>query len=45
MASKDVVKVFEAIGVGARVEIINKPLKVVLKEHAASDRLAQVFRD
>lgn len=45
MASKDVVKVFEAIDVGARVEILNKPLKVLIKEHAASDRLAQVFRD
>jgi L,D-transpeptidase catalytic domain len=45
MASKDVVKVFEAIDIGARVEILNKPMKVLLKEHAASDRLAQVFRD
>ena len=45
MASKDVVKVFEAIDIGARVEILNKPLKVLLREHAASDRLAQNFRD
>lgn len=45
MASKDVVKVFEAIDVGARVEILNKPLKVLIKEHAAGNRLAQVFRD
>lgn len=44
MASRDVVKVFEAIDVGARVEILNKPLKVLLKEHA-NDRLAQNFRD
>lgn len=45
MASKDVIKVFEAIDVGARVEILNKPLKVLLKEHAVTDRLAQNFRD
>ena len=45
MASKDVVKVFEAIAVGARVEILNKPLKVLLKEHASTDRFAQNFRD
>jgi lipoprotein-anchoring transpeptidase ErfK/SrfK len=44
MASKDVVKVFEAIDIGARVEILNKPLKVLLKEHS-TDRLAQLFRD
>lgn len=43
MASKDVVRVFEAIDVGARVEILNKPLKTVLKEHAG-DRLAQLLR-
>lgn len=45
MASKDVVRVFEAIDVGARVEILNKPLKILLKEHASTDRLAQNFRD
>ena len=43
MASKDVVRVFEAIDVGARVEILNKPLKTVLKEHAG-DRFAQLLR-
>jgi len=45
MASKDIVKVFEAIDIGARVEILDKPMKVLLKEHATSDRLAQLFRD
>lgn len=44
MASKDVVKLFESIDVGTKVEIINKPLKVLLKEHAAMDRLAQNLR-
>jgi len=43
MASKDVVRVFEAIDVGARVEILNKPLKTVLKEHAG-DRMALMLR-
>ncbi len=44
MASKDVVKVFETIDVGARVEILNKPLKVLLKEHSAALELAKNTR-
>lgn len=45
MASKDVVKVFEYVNVGTRVEILNKPLKACLKEYSTSVRLAQLFRD
>lgn len=44
MASKDVVKLFESIDVGTRVEILDKPMKVILKEHAAMDRVAQNSR-
>lgn len=45
MASKDVVKVFEYVNVGTRVEILNKPLKACLKDYSTSVRLAQLFRD
>ena len=44
MASKDVVTLFESIEVGTRVEILDKPMKVILKEHAAMDRVAQNTR-
>jgi hypothetical protein len=44
MASKDVIKVFEAIDVGTKVEVVDKPLKVLIKEHAAMDRLVQNSR-
>lgn len=44
MASKDVVKLFESIDIGTRVEILDKPMKAILKEHAVMDRLAQNSR-
>jgi lipoprotein-anchoring transpeptidase ErfK/SrfK len=34
MKSKDVVKVFESVDIGTKVEILQKPLKLALKEHA-----------
>ena len=45
MRSKDVVKLFDCVGVGTTVEILQKPMKLLLKEHAAAARLAQVSRD
>jgi lipoprotein-anchoring transpeptidase ErfK/SrfK len=42
MRSKDVVRVFELVAVGTKVEVVQKPLKVLLKEYAAKVRLAQV---
>jgi lipoprotein-anchoring transpeptidase ErfK/SrfK len=42
MRSKDVVRVFESVAVGTKVEVVQKPLKVLLKEYAAKVRLAQV---
>jgi hypothetical protein len=42
MRSRDVVRVFESVTVGTRVEVLQKPLKELLKEYAALVRLAQV---
>jgi lipoprotein-anchoring transpeptidase ErfK/SrfK len=42
MRSQDVVRVFESVTVGTKVEVLQKPLKVLLKEYAAMVRLAQV---
>jgi lipoprotein-anchoring transpeptidase ErfK/SrfK len=42
MRSRDVVRVFESVAVGTKVEVLQKPLKVLLKEYAAMVRLAQV---
>jgi lipoprotein-anchoring transpeptidase ErfK/SrfK len=42
MRSRDVVRVFETVDVGTKVEVFQKPLKVLLKEYAAMVRLAQV---
>lgn len=41
MRSKDVVRVFESVDVGTKVEVLQKPLKVLLKEYASMFRLAQ----
>lgn len=40
MRSRDVVRVFESVAVGTKVEVLQKPLKVLLKEYAAMVRLA-----
>ena len=42
MRSKDVVRIFETVDVGTKVEIFQKPLKVLLKEYAATVRLAHI---
>jgi ATP-dependent protease Clp ATPase subunit len=42
MRSRDVVRVFETVEVGTKVEILQKPLKVLLKEYASMFRLARV---
>ena len=34
MRSSDVVKVFDAVHVGVRVEIVDKPLRASIREHA-----------
>ena len=44
MRSKDVVQVFNAVDVGTRVEIFQKPLKVLVKEQSKSFNLAQLLR-
>ena len=41
MRSKDVVRVFESVDVGTKVEVLQKPLKVLLREYASMFRLAQ----
>jgi lipoprotein-anchoring transpeptidase ErfK/SrfK len=41
MRSSDVVKLFEMVDVGTRVEILNKPVKILLKEQALAARMAQ----
>ena len=41
MRSRDVVRVFETVDVGTKVEVFQKPLKVLLKEYAATVRLAR----
>ena len=45
MRSKDVVKLFEMVDIGTRVEILNKPVKTLLKEHIVHSPLAQLLRD
>ena len=45
MRSKDVIKLFETVEIGTRVEILNKPVKTLLKEHIAASPLAQALRD
>jgi lipoprotein-anchoring transpeptidase ErfK/SrfK len=42
MRSKDVVRVFEKVEVGTKVEVLQKPLKVLLKEYASAARVARV---
>jgi lipoprotein-anchoring transpeptidase ErfK/SrfK len=41
MRSKDVVRVFESVDVGTKVEVLQKPLKALLKEYVSLFRLAQ----
>ena len=45
MRSKDVVKLFEMVDIGTRVEILNKPVKTLIKEHIVHSPLAQLLRD
>lgn len=45
MRSKDVVKLFEMVDIGTRVEILNKPVKTLLKEHLVSASLSQALRN
>jgi lipoprotein-anchoring transpeptidase ErfK/SrfK len=45
MGSKDVMKVYDAVAVGAKVEIAEKRLKVMVKEYSQSFLLAQNRRD
>ncbi len=45
MRSKDVIKLFETVEVGTRVEILNRPVKALLKEHVVASPLAQALRD
>ncbi len=44
MRSKDVVQVFNTVDVGTKVEILQKPLKVLVKEQVKSFQLAQLLR-
>jgi lipoprotein-anchoring transpeptidase ErfK/SrfK len=42
MRSKDVVRVFDKVEVGTKVEVLQKPLKLLLKEYASTARVARV---
>jgi hypothetical protein len=45
MRSRDVVKIFESVGVGTQVEILEKPIKQVLREQVTMSWLARNFQN